>query len=173
MSKKLTVAVQKRLEKLATYLENLPADYQHFGMATIIDSNDDEVEYRYARKNGGVPSCGTSACAIGHGPAAGVLVPSSLVSTGVTKYGNSKWWSVDWDSYSLKFTGEPDVCTPLWEWMFGGRWERIDDHHFGAAARIRFVLANGHPPLTWDGEHDADAFALYREYDKRRVEQPA
>ncbi|WOF44329.1 hypothetical protein KNJ79_05200 [Sphingopyxis indica] len=157
---------RERLDKLATYLESLPEDYQHFEMSGYLfalDEEANEAEAHYAQHNGGVPSCGTAACAVGHGPAAGILMPECLITE--SPHVSGKFY-VDWDDYSLLFTGEDCSNTPLWEWLFGGSWSYIDNHHRGAAARIRYVLAGREIPF---GPYDLPAerhLELYKEFRK-------
>lgn len=135
---KLTKPQRARLDRLATYLEGLPADFAHFGMESWIDTGNDSVSAgHYALKNGGVASCGTSACAAGHGPAAGILVPKALVE--INK--DERWADVDWIAYCRLFTQDNDAH----HWLFNGQWGAVDDHHWGAAARIRRLLDKGVP----------------------------
>lgn len=160
----LRPANRKRLEKLATYLESLPEDYQHFGMETYLDAFDGDgskAEAEYARRNGGVPSCGTSACAVGHGPAAGIYMPPRMISP--SRYRTDSF-IINWDDYSLLFTGEERTNTDRWEWLFGGAWDDHDGHHWGAAARIRYVLADREIP--YGGDADDEHVALYQEFRK-------
>lgn len=175
----LTRAQRNNLKKLATYLESLPEDYEHFEMDIFISQPDvcgsDEPEFaKYARENGGVAQhgCGTVACAVGHGPAAGVLFrPSDM--------GNAIRWIHDkgyvsfkvpvWDRYSNRFCNED---TALWSWLFGGQWSDFDNHHWGAAARIRYVLAGKPLPEHWGSRfseiQDGDV-ELYADF---RVSEP-
>lgn len=159
----LRAANRQRLEKLATYLESLPEDYQHFSMSSYLDAfggDDNKAEAEYARRNGGVPSCGTSACAVGHGPAAGVYMPPRMI----TKHPWNGMFRIDWDEYSRLFTGEEQTCMPRWEWMFSGDWDEIDPHHWGAAARIRYVLAGRDIPGS--GHAASERVKLYQEFRK-------
>lgn len=144
---KLTKPQRERLDKLATYLEKLPKRYRHFNMKDYAGlESDDPKLIEYALHNGGVPSCGTVACAVGHGPAAGVLFPRSMI----------KSWSgaigVQWDKYSELFVGEE---MSLYRWCFGGEWAPTDNTHYGAAARIRYILANGYPPAAFDWSYSS------------------
>lgn len=132
----VTPARRSRLELLASYLEGLPVDYSHFGMSYWVLGSDDDKEAKYARHNGGVPSCGTAACAAGHGPAAGVLVPPRFV----TQRGG-----VDWEGYAREvFLGDGPYF--VFSWLFSAGWDDEDNSHYGAAARIRYLLANDGPP---------------------------
>lgn len=132
------------LAHLATYLEALPADYQHFDMSMYMNG-DDETEY--ALGNAPLLHCGTVACACGHGPAAGMpLLPSEI-----------RWNIGDWGAYTervFELTAAED------DFLFAGFWESFDNTHQGAAARIRYLLDNGAP----------DAFnydpSVYQEYVK-------
>ena len=150
------------LTKLADYLESLPEDYKDFGMAGYLHVFDARKAAEYAQHNGGVAKCGTAACAIGHGPAAGILFPEPTAdsifwnNTTVPLYTKDDlefpvdWVEAcapDWGEYSYEFfiDGEGDEA-PEWAWCFGGSWAQIDDHHWGAAARIRYLLAGNEPP---------------------------
>lgn len=154
----------ENLTKLAVYLEGLPSDYDHFGMASFVESNHGfEKLQNYALNNGGVHTCGTAACAAGHGPAAGILVPKKYVTA----------YSVNWVLYSReKF----DLDSAEWEWLFDGGWTDYDDTHQGAAARIRYLLEHKKPPRDQHGNGFAiidvggfgepDHLELYRPYVK-------
>src|SRR5688500_13801651 len=71
------------LARLADYLSRLPRDYRHFAMQDflVVPSGPDFlgpvrarcVEAEYARTGSTEGwTCGTAACALGHGPAAGI-----------------------------------------------------------------------------------------------------
>lgn len=137
----LTAENRANLEKLATYLEGLPEDYDAFTMAHYFIAPPKE-EVRYAAENGGVAACGAAACAVGHGPAAGILVPAEFVGPS----------SVDWNGYAGLFVGHYD--TAEYDWCFDGTWNRIDNTPSGAAARIRYLLAEGCPPPEMIEAHD-------------------
>ena len=116
------------LEKLANYLLALPEDYEHFDMGDFFIVGEDDYPSLLCLKSAknkkeiaNISSCGAVACAVGHGPAAGIPV------------GNFKsWWS-----YSNKsFTGN-DL---EWAWCFGGEWEGVDDTPKGAGVRIKALL---------------------------------
>jgi hypothetical protein len=149
----LTKAQRTRLDKLATYLEGLPKSYRHFDMALFVNGTDSKREARYARHNGGVQSCGTAACAAGHGPAAGILVPPRFIDDHD---------GVDWPEYCALFVGNNDDAN---DFLFSGGWSLsfADNHHWGAAARIRYLLDHGRPPSKWgfNGE-TKDLYAPYR-----------
>ncbi len=132
---KLTKPQRTRLEKLAAYLEGLPADYEYFRMWMWITDGSSKKVRHYARHNGGVDSCGTAACAAGHGPAAGILVPPRFI-------GDSDF--VDWRGYALELFVGGDTKKEIW--VFGGTWDGVDGGHYAAAARIRYLLDKGEPP---------------------------
>lgn len=138
--------------KLATYLEKLPLDYNYFAMYAFLradDASEEEIT-EYALHNGGVDQfpCGTAACAVGHGPAAGILFDPSEVRTN----------EPDWEQYSERFA---DLESPEWVWMFSGRWSHHDDTHRGAAARIRYLLDGNTTPVY---PPKSDHVALYAKY---------
>jgi hypothetical protein len=138
--------------KLASYLQSLPEDYEHFDMSRF---NGDDIQLLQREH------CGTSACAAGHGPYAGISPAAYYTGDGL--------YAIDWAKYSAReFLGRWDHTDDqsLWEWCFGGLWRRWDDHHYGAAARIRFLLENGGvPERFWtseDGDDFVDAYSKYR-----------
>jgi len=104
--------------KLAKYLRSLPDDYVRFDMGTFhmgygSDSDDNPLD------EDEIP-CGTVACALGHGPAAGVTTTSD-----------------DWLGYYLaNFSGE----SYAYLWCFDNDWIEIDNTHQGAALRIELML---------------------------------
>lgn len=125
------------LTKLATYLESLPDDYDHFGMD---EYNADEFG-KVIRIENRRYDCGTVACAVGHGPAAGIRLHKDN----------------NWRVYAKRAFGvsasvwEDD---PVWDYLFSHEWARYDDTHQGAAARIRTFLAGGVPD-GWEEAREA------------------
>jgi hypothetical protein len=77
--------------------------------------------------------CGTCACALGHGLAAGIAPLAPLAEV-------TFQWSF-WQSYSEQFVDGDRQ----WQWCFSDAWGDFDNSHRGAAARIRYLLANGVP----------------------------
>lgn len=71
---------RSNLEKLAAYLETLPVDYQHFSMRSYLTKDGSYVSYPEEANT--AIDCGTIACAVGHGPAAGS--PPIRARTGAT-----------------------------------------------------------------------------------------
>lgn len=136
---------RKNLERLATYLQSLPVDYKEFDMVSYF-IGDSEVERHYVRYNG---VCGTAACAVGHGPSAGLFMLKQEI-------GISPQWSV----YAERLFVD-DVFDEKFDFMFGDEWAKVDNHHYGAAARIRYFLAKG-LPSRWEPET----------YEDFRIEEP-
>lgn len=159
----LTRSQRRNLAKLATYLESLPRRYRHFEMSDFTGLNaDDPSILKYAQHNGGIASCGTVACAVGHGPAAGILFRREEIRFDMW----DQVYRADWWTYGTRFAPDEDGH---FDWAFGGDWSGVDNHHWGAAARIRYLLKHGGPP---NGFEDA---ALkwrkhYREFDKRNAQ---
>jgi hypothetical protein len=171
MLEDLTPTQRSNLLKLADYLEALPANYEHFNMAY------------YARHFGGcdigagdggalpatapekfLSNCGTIACAVGHGPAAGIPMQKSeyeAVERDPVNHG------IDWDSYAERVFGA-NLDGNLWHFLFSASWRFIDNTALGAAARIRYVLERGLPE-RWEFE---TARPLYEDYraDRRKVD---
>jgi hypothetical protein len=168
----LTRTNRNRLAKLADKLESLPLRYKHFNMNIYIDYTNLQAARVYAQKNGGVNQCGTVACALGHGPAAGVFFPKTMIGDRYRFDFDSA--GLDWRGYATLFIGDKTNQDPIWHWLFGGAWEGCDNHHYGAAARIRYVLADlplpeaflksvARHPSTFRRQHRA----AYRSFDKR------
>ena len=147
----LTEENRANLEKLATYLERLPADYDHFTMWTYCASDDDEAITRYALKNGGLAKCGAVACAVGHGPAAGILLNESEITS---------WGAPNWNDYAARLIGSS--YDENYEWAFDTLWTDYDNTHQGAAARIRYLLHYGKPPKRF--EKPGDCLRAYKPF---------
>jgi hypothetical protein len=113
------------LEKLAAYLEQLPEDYAHFGMEYYMFNTDGQLYSLNAAPLLG--TCGTVACAIGHGPAAGIPANEGL-------------WG--WCYYGVQSF---KLSESEFDWCFESRWALIDDTPHGAAKRIRYLLEHGEP----------------------------
>lgn len=126
----------RNLDKLATHLESLPEDYQAFSMryyyAIPLEGSSREYgisptefielpkEEKYA--------CGSAACAIGHGPAAGIPIHA----------GES------WFGYAERVFGYEDGNNDTGKYIFssGDREDESEHDPHAAAARIREVLAH-------------------------------
>lgn len=162
---------QRNLAILRDHLESLPGDYAHFKMACWFDASprnkintlaQRKIEAEYAARNGGVASrsCGAVACAVGHGPEAGLLVDPKFISeTG----------GVAWQAYARETFTVERFSTVLMDWLFDGAWNRSDNHHWGAAARITLILEGyGVPEEFVEYQAPGKRFCkLYRQFDKR------
>ena len=131
--------------KLAKYLLTLPENYEQFDMKSYCSSTkppQDLALEGYA--------CGTTACALGYGPAAGVK-PSFM---------HGRDFHEAWGLYSLNMFGL-DIDTEDWDWCFSEFWEDVDNTPQGAGKRIGYLL---------EGKVDGDAYVsvdskkLYKDY---------
>jgi len=131
------------LSRLAAYLASLPEDYVGFDMSAYHTGYLPAMYYcggvPLRPAGGGQQYCGTAACALGHGPAAGVAVPSHLLCT--TPAGETR---VMWTQYSRLFCWE----TAAYNWLFSGSWTHLDNTPRGAAGRLRYALAGLPLPLV-------------------------
>lgn len=145
------------LRRLADYLDSLPEGYEHFSMEVYYV---DPKSARYSSKT--TPEraarlgmgCGTSACALGHGPAAGIV---PVPNTG-------------WGEYAFLFVGnhgfvDPQYYLPmsgLWSFLFSPNWYRptVNTPH-QAAARIRYALEHGVPDRSPTRSIDIDYTRTY------------
>jgi len=130
------------LRKLAAYLRTLPANYPDFEMNDFVRF-DGSGKYVFAS----VTPCGTAACAVGHGPKAGI----------------SPIGCENWTSYSHRCFIDADDGADneeAWEWCFGGSWSYVDNTVHGAAARIEYMLQYGVPSDSW-AQRSGDAALSY------------
>lgn len=114
------------LDKLATYLESLPEDYQEFDMTQYYDDYSSETIPSEVVAGAPVP-CGSAACAIGHGPAAGVRT----------------YKDDSWEEYASRAFGASNFGPQEGEYMFDAD---MGGNHWDAAKRIRTVLAGEFNP---------------------------
>lgn len=124
------------LLKLAAYLETLPDDYEQFDMRAYMmepDGDDRRCWQSVDITEQSKPVCGTVACAVGHGPAAGIRI----------------YRDTDWEDYADRVFGEFEEDFWGWDYMFCSEWAEHDNTPKGAAARIRTYVALGHAPSGW------------------------
>lgn len=108
---------RENLKKLADHLWGLPESYKGFGMTKYHSS---------AKVASGKHRCGSVACAVGHGPQAGI----------------APLWGEIWHHYAARVFTE-DARERLW--CFSGVWDSCDDTPRGAAQRIYYMLEKGLP----------------------------
>lgn len=128
----ITPQQRENLLQLADYLYALPEGYKSFDMneyAQVIDwSLDDELTIPFTNFNPEMlHSCDTVACAIGHGPSAGIKAKGSVS---------------DWLDYSMEVFGA-GFNDDLYKWCFHGYWADEDNTAKGAAQRIYYALDFG------------------------------
>lgn len=123
----LSVEKQANLKKLAEYLLALPKDYKHFKMSVFFEH--EHVRRTPNQVNSLIEqdchTCGTVACALGHGPLAGIPA-----------------YEVDWERYALRVFINNNR---EFSWCFSGCWMAIDNTPQGAAKRIMYMLEHGVP----------------------------
>lgn len=129
----ITQEQRANLIKLARYLFELPEDYEHFDMGVF--NSGAELPCLAGQ------SCGSAACAVGHGPYAGIY---ALPGEG-------------WRSYSYRSFCADDL---LWSFMFSDLWELPDDTPVGAAQRITMVLIDFDPD-EWGFDYDSEEVDRY------------
>jgi hypothetical protein len=160
----LTRTQRSNLRKLADYLETLPRRYRHFDM-TYYAEHRGECELEVGSMPATAPdrflsNCGAVACAVGHGPAAGVRMRKSEYENAI-KYQDD----IDWNGYSERaFGADPNerMYGGLWHFLFGPQWRSADNTPWGAAARIRYILKHREPPPGWN--YKPPTVKLYDEY---------
>ncbi len=130
------------LERLVSFLENLPENYPHFDMESYFHDprNDlkterEEMEYSVGLTE---PTMGMVGCALGHSAAAGI--------------DPMDWNATDWFGFAEQAYG---VSREEALYAFGGEWYVMDNTPKGAAQRIRNVIA-GTIPQDWTGGFQID-----------------
>jgi len=143
------------LLKLATYLRGL--DREKFDMGDFYEYYDNQQEDRVSLSpkqlelHDGPTPCGTVACAVGCGPAAGIPTTEKDEDC--------------WDMYSRRVFVRRDVenmshrflAHRAWAFLFSGSWAWLDNTPTGAAERIEFLLKNGLKGV-WDDDVDEHQF---------------
>lgn len=115
---------RKNLRQLAKYLVALPKNYGKFDMlhysvrpgGTFVSPDDVDVALR---------DCGSTACAVGHGPSAGIQVGAM---------------DFTWGEYADNNFGEG-----CFGWCFDDTWASVDNTAEGAGLRILYMLDYGIP----------------------------
>lgn len=128
----ITRVQRSNLKTLANYLDSLPANYSHFGMSNFFQHNGREINV--TDLDTVCTPCGTAACAVGHAPGAGIPIHED---------------DEDWADYSERVFGLNAFADNRWGWCFCGWWDQFDNSHYGAAARIRYLLKHGAAPTEF------------------------
>lgn len=122
------------LDKLADYLLALPVTYAGFNMGTFLaakgqgEGRDFGTEYSLNQR-AAKTECGTIACAIGHGPNAGIRVYKDYT----------------WQGYAERVFGA-DIHLGFGAYLFADRWARTPDNTAAdAGRRIKTFLTSGVP----------------------------
>ena len=143
------------LAKLADHLDALPDDYRGFAMADHY-THDDNSEMRPGEASSALPGeCGACACAIGHGPSAGIPVCQD------------DWY---WEYYASRVFGTWSWDTDEGSFMFGS--DQPDDPK-AAAVRIRQVLAGQFPPAASTVPINCLLYTSPSPRDKRQSRMPS
>lgn len=116
------------LIKLSDYLFSLPDDYAHFDMQHFYCLYPGTKMQTLIEDFAGY-ECNTVACAIGHGPAAGIPIHED---------------DDLWPRYARRVFGYDDFSG---DFMFGIGYVSLDNTPKGAAMRIRYVVEYGLPSV--------------------------
>lgn len=143
--------------KLKTYLQSLPKTYDGFDMGHFVEPTGwgkepspesacsiMRTEVKGARKER-FHECGTSACMVGHGPAAGLRPRSSEAKRDWNAYMIEKF-GYDLNGYMSE--GDEDgmydpEAEKLMDYLFGGQWRHHGNTIKAGIARINRVARNG------------------------------
>ena len=111
-------------ERLAVHL-SLDVTNKAFDMRSYCSSG------QYAHLTLADHECGTSACAVGHGPSLGVSVPAGCL---------------DWICYADEAFGATAMAH---DWLFSASWHHRYPTARDAADRINYALKHGIPARPW------------------------
>lgn len=156
----IDVRRKANLIQLANYLKELPLDYEHFDMAYFVENEmylDDEDSDNPSNICDLINQCGTVACAVGHGPLAGIDPKHHTYWVG---YVNGMF--CDFPSFAYNASEHMP-----YNWCFEFFWEVVDNTPHGAAARILYMIKYGIPTRfceirqkcgdklgNWDAKHE-------------------
>ncbi len=128
-----TEARNANLKKLADYLLAIPEDYTQFHMDDFCSYHSKQSSSVLAKPfeaTHALTQCGTVACALGHGPAAGI----------------EPRFDESWRTYAMRCFIPPSGFNSYeYQFIFGAEWSIVDNTPQGAAKRILFYLKNGIP----------------------------
>lgn len=133
------MANKQSLRLLADGLKKLPVNYDGFDMDTFFTDHEGDqpgTVPRYISEE--INVCGTSACAVGHGP----TIP------GLEAYPTETW-----TTYTTRVFGVGRF-DDAFGYMFGARWSSIDNSVEGAIERIETYLASGIPQSYYNETED-------------------
>lgn len=164
----LTEKSRQNLLKLASYLESLPEDYDHFTMKNYFLNNQYQTTFP-TKDELNMTTCGTVACAVGHGPAAGIELTGRYITKLLYRVRDGailvRWSAYTIDNF-LDGLDDSDIDRTF-AFLFDTSWSEHDDHHWGAAARIYYFL--DHLGTTGEEYQDYTKLGdvpLYQEYRK-------
>lgn len=123
-----TLKQKDNLRTLAGYLRSLPYDYEHFDISTFYYEEESGITFSLSEidvSKGTELGCGTVACAVGHGPSAGI------------KINCDNWITYCKTAFGVSMGGEDA------SYMFGEHWADCQPHHWQAAERIEYWLEHG------------------------------
>ncbi len=171
--KKLSKRQHQRnnLKMLADYLWSKPQRYNRLRMYAYFEcSSDQEFDINTEEVTN---LCGASACALGHGPVAGITLEQRHMNPQVkitsSRPANEWEHDVNWTRYaSMEFLShirDRDTRRYVEDYIFGGHW--IDNTAKGAAQRIyRFLEISKHNAK--DIMYRLNTRQLIKDYEKQQ-----
>ena len=126
----------KNVKELAEYLKGLSANKNS---ATAIDF---DMEYFCKEENYKSHNCGTSACAVGH---FAIMIGAQINEDFVVLPDSQK--QMGWMNFCRTYIGisSDNDESIVWDWLFSGDWDEVDNTALGAVARIEHFLEHGIP----------------------------
>lgn len=142
------------LKKLARYLATKPKQYVHFDMTTFF-GNEDRTLAKYEYDLLETPRCGSVACAVGHGPAAGIFSKDPELMREILGNEGALSGALSWQEYYTEclIPSDGHEHSQMWHWCFSSEWADYDNTPYGAAQRIFYMLKYG-VPETFDCNSD-------------------
>jgi hypothetical protein len=139
------------LKTLADFLDTHvpPPSFDMEGFLSMKEYNYELSSFAHLATPEVYAACGTVACAVGHGPLAGIKPLENET----------------WKSYAARVFGadlDNRPTFPLFQWLFGMGWSDTDNTPEGAVARIRDFLDTGGIPDNWAVQLRGDANLSYQ-----------
>ena len=156
---------EKNLLLLADPLETIPQENFSMEQYRQKPSDDPDIKFELVMCHFYSPvNCGSVGCALGHAPLAPGLEPIK---------DDYDAFSLCWLRYSQRVFGMDSHKENKFEWnfVFSYRWEEYDNTPKGAAARIRYLVKHGRPPvdqLEYKSEFEEAMEAYNKEFSNER-----
>ena len=133
------------LAQLSEYLKNLALNENENKTALV--GFDMEHYHRLTDGDEDKNECGSTACAVGHCAVMMGFIPT--YDGVITREQEEDGEVMSWTDFSAKYIDISVVSTIeemlVWDWLFSGEWDEVDNTPLGVVARINHFTENGLP----------------------------